>query len=103
MAFDGNSFVHSVMVSRRGEESFQLLLEGRWDAVCYPSVPDAGPAVRHIVLGPDAKGHGRNWTIGRHAEDAVLPGDVCNITVAVDPDGVPTSVSWEVVGNSAVT
>lgn len=96
MAWNGRGFAHSLRLGHDGQESFQLLLDGDWEAVLYPSIPDAGPGVDHGILGPDSLGHGKNWTIGRR--NGVRPGDRCNIVVEVDQSGMPVLVSWAIVG-----
>jgi len=95
MAWNGRGFAHSLRMGRRGRETFQLLLEGCWESVLYPSIPDAGKKEEHEIWGPDALGHGLNWTVGRG--DGAKPGDHCNIDVEVDSSGMPVRVTWDVV------
>uniref|UniRef100_A0A7S4R0D7 Uncharacterized protein n=1 Tax=Alexandrium monilatum TaxID=311494 RepID=A0A7S4R0D7_9DINO len=89
MVWDGERFIHSLQLGPVGEESFQILWEASWDAVYYPSDPDACPGSDHEILGPDSQGHGKNWTV----RDRARRGRRCQISVEVDPTGAPVQVS----------
>lgn len=93
MDWDGTSFVCNVKIPAQGQTSFQLLVEGRWEASVYPSVRDANPWMEYELRGPNDKGHGKNWTIGRHANDA--KGEKLKISVAVDAKGAAKRVTWQ--------
>ena len=36
-----------------------------WERTLYPSCRDGNPFVQHQLMGPDGKGHGRNWTVAQ--------------------------------------
>jgi len=95
MKWDGSRFVEDVTIGKTGWESFQVLVMGRWEASLYPSVRDGNPYVEYKLLGPDSKGHGRNFTIGRHPRDAMRPGDRLKVAVDVDAKGAARRVSWK--------
>lgn len=94
-------FVSSVEIGENGWESFQILLEGKWDTAIYPSIVDANPWVSHKVQGPDGKGHGKNWTMGcpdsekkSHKKNVVEKGEMYKIIAAVGSDQAVTRVTW---------
>jgi polyketide synthase-associated protein len=58
-----------------GQESFQILVNGDWNAVVAPDRPDANPHEAHAIRGPMAFGYGLSWTIGAHEEDAEAAGE----------------------------
>jgi len=94
MQFDGRAFVHWVAMSEQRWESFQILRDGRWETTLYPDVRDGSLWVPHKLKGPDNKGHGKNWTMGRHADDAGEPGTWYKIELRPDERGLPGSVHW---------
>lgn len=94
MKWDGSKFYHTFQVGANGWESFQLLIDGRWEQCVYPSVADACPFVEYRLLGPDNRGHGKNWTVGRHPEDSAKTGERVRLAVAVNSQGLPKQVSW---------
>merc|ERR1712176_941570 len=87
MQWQNGLFVVPITVGPNGWESFQILLNGSWGKVIYPSIPDASPYEEHTVCGPDQKGHGKNWQIGRYAEDEAAPGKSFAIIAALDKRG----------------
>lgn len=109
MRWDGAHFSHVVVVGQRGWESFQILADGDWGRVLYPSVPWASPFKEHRLCGPDRQGHGKNWAIGLPRPEAgernvARPGEVYRIALAVgaapeDPGAAaPRDVAWELLG-----
>jgi len=99
MTRDGTSFVHTMKMSQKGVEHFQILLGGSWDATYYPSIKDAHPHVKHELRGPDNQGHGMNWQIGavgsKAGKNSVKVGARIKIVLAVDEQHVPVSVTWK--------
>lgn len=93
MAWDGTCFMHGMRLGRSGKESFQLLQEGDWEKVYYPSVSEPSPGDEYEILGPDSRGHGQDWSISRR--HGAAPGSHYNIRVEVDSSGAPTEVAWE--------
>eukprot|EP00434_Breviolum_minutum_P003100 symbB.v1.2.002727.t1/scaffold146.1/size298692/8 len=89
MKWDGSKYYHNFQVGSNGWESFQLLMDGRWEQCVYPSVPDGCPFVNYELRGPNNKGHGKNWTVGRHPKDPAKNGDRLRITVSVNSQGLP--------------
>lgn len=94
MQFDGHCFIHWIAMTEQRWESFQILQDGRWEATLYPDVRDGSPWVAHKLKGPDNKGHGKNWTVGKHAEDSGQPGTMYKIELHPDDRGLPGRVTW---------
>lgn len=101
MEFDGQSFIFWTTLSEQKWDSFQILKDGNWDLTLYPDVRDGSPWVRHTLKGPDKRGHGKNWTIGRHKDDAGDPGTVYKIELQPDEKGLPGKVHWTRFGRGA--
>lgn len=97
MKWDGSKFYHNFQVGSNGWESFQLLVDGRWEQCVYPSIPDGCPFVKYELRGPNNKGHGKNWTVGRHSQDQIKVGDKVRVTVSVNSQGLPKEVGWREV------
>jgi len=99
MTREGSCFVHMLKVGPHGYETFQILLDGSWDAVYYPSVRDANPDKDHKLRGPDKKGHGVNWMIGalQRGRQQARPGSHFKIVVSVDGKQLATRVTWRQV------
>lgn len=74
--------------------SFQVLLDGDWSRCLYPDRAHANPHERHEVCGPDDKGHGKNWTIGRNPADQPAVGARYEIRVFLNTDGTAKHVDW---------
>lgn len=103
MDWNGTHFVHDLSIGAAGWESFQILLEGDWRRTLYPSVPFAGPYDHHILLGPDQKGHGKNWSIGLPnpepgEKNAAKLGQRYRVVLRVNHGGVAQEVFWEFLG-----
>lgn len=96
----GSDCVHFVPVPS-GQVRFQILHRGDWARTLYPSVADANPHEPHVVMGPDDKGHGRNWTIGAHPADRCPPGTYFKVILALNDGEDIFSVRWEEVGPEA--
>mmetsp|Transcript_123591 Transcript_123591/g.384783 ORF Transcript_123591/g.384783 Transcript_123591/m.384783 type:complete len:1284 (+) Transcript_123591:36-3887(+) len=92
MAFDDQQrcYCLEMQVGDSGSESFQILCEGDWDMCLHPDRDGAA------LCGPDADGHGKNWTIGE--QDQAAPGTVFRICLKVDDHGVAQKVEWEPLG-----
>jgi len=84
-----------IQMGRTGKETFQLLVDGARDKTLYPSVPNAGPFEAHTVLGPDARGTGKTWCIGRFAEEEAGPGVGMFVMAALDSKGKIRAVDWQ--------
>lgn len=56
---------------------------------------DANPHVEYKLWGPNGRGHGKNWMIGRHANDLATPGDVYKVLVSVNEKGSAKAVTWQ--------
>lgn len=95
LVWDGVCFTTRVKVPDSGEMQFQFLIGGDWKQTLYPSVADAGPFVRHKLMGPDDKGHGLNWKIGGKGCDAPRRGERYRIGLVVDTEQRPYEVIWE--------
>merc|ERR1712178_667220 len=79
-------------------ESFQILQNGDWNATIYPSIVDGSPFVKHELRGPDKKGHGRNFTIGRSKQDKGREGTCYKIRFSPNEYGHPARVTWDILG-----
>jgi len=95
MKWDGFKFVEEVTIGKTRWESFQILVMGRWEASFYPSVKDGCPYIEYKLMGPDAKGHGRNFSMGRHPKDAMRTGDRVSVIVECDAKGAARLVTWK--------
>jgi len=98
MAFDEQSrcYCLEMQTGDAGSESFQILCEGDWDMCLHPDRDNVGMQQEHVLRGPDADGHGKNWTIGK--EDQAVPGAVYRILLQVDEHGVAQKVEWVLLG-----
>merc|ERR1711923_244248 len=92
--------MHNVNIGKNGWESFQILADEKGDKVIYPNTQDAHFATKHVVQGPDSKGHGKNWTIGRPDQEkfkynSANPGERYRIIFSIDLETKKMSVTWE--------
>lgn len=87
-------FLAELTIGREGVESFQLLEDGNWRKVLYPSAVYAGMGDGHRVLGPDSDDQGRSWQIRKTAEEKAVPGASFALYVALDLEGGVRSVMW---------
>jgi len=95
-------FYHFVQLSSQGWESFQILLDGDYKRCIHPSISDANPFVAYTLSGPDNRGHGKNWTIGKHALDKGCKGARYKVRFFPPDAGRVGLVDWEPVSASAV-
>jgi len=63
-------YFHRLKVGGEGRESFQVLLDGRWDKCLHPDRADACSGTDHRLCGPDDRGHEKNWVITADAAGA---------------------------------
>eukprot|EP00913_Durusdinium_trenchii_P024047 g22585.t1 len=103
MKWDGSKFYQVFQVGTNGWESFQLLVGGRWEECVYPSIADGCPFVKYELRGPDNKGHGKNWTVGRHPEDPAKAGHRIRVAVSVNAQGLPKELLWLEVSLAEMT
>jgi len=69
---------------------------GRASRYC---VPDGNPFVKHVLVGPDAQGHGKNWTIGRHESDKAPRGSCYRVQLKMwKHSGRPGKLEWKHLG-----
>lgn len=96
MAFDEQQrcYFLEMQVGEAGHESFQILCEGDWDMCLHPDKEARGNQ-KHKLCGPDADGHGKNWTI---EDEETVPGMVYRIVLKVDRNNVAQKVEWEPLG-----
>jgi len=100
MDWRGGLFTLMVTVGPEGYESFQILLNGKWEKTIYPSIADATPFDAHSILGPDTGGHGMNWRIGKGFPDTVdhaFPGAEFAIIAVINKLGEVKVVTWQEV------
>lgn len=95
MHYTEHGFMCSMKLSDQGWDSFQLVLDGQWERTIYPSVSEASPHRPFSVCGPDNKGHGKNWVVGKHPEDRASPGTEFLIAVPLTAKGGVKHVFWE--------
>mmetsp|Transcript_8171 Transcript_8171/g.14970 ORF Transcript_8171/g.14970 Transcript_8171/m.14970 type:complete len:578 (-) Transcript_8171:57-1790(-) len=89
-------FCSRAQIGAEGRESFQILVDGRWQQCIHPDCMDACPHVAFNLCGPDDRGHDLNWTIGRHPDDKSEPGAVYEVRLMVlASTGTPLVVDWE--------
>eukprot|EP00933_Yihiella_yeosuensis_P036291 TRINITY_DN30032_c0_g1_i1.p1 TRINITY_DN30032_c0_g1~~TRINITY_DN30032_c0_g1_i1.p1 ORF type:complete len:615 (+),score=104.63 TRINITY_DN30032_c0_g1_i1:1207-3051(+) len=104
MAWDGNSYVFVTQLGSRGEESFQILLDGLWERVLHPDRADASPDVSHSLRGPSIDAHGLNWTIGRQrgsTQGSGRAGETYQVRLVLDAFGDPRKVEWSKIDPSS--
>mmetsp|Transcript_22959 Transcript_22959/g.64502 ORF Transcript_22959/g.64502 Transcript_22959/m.64502 type:complete len:99 (+) Transcript_22959:1-297(+) len=95
MPWYGGFFAYPVVVGSSGWESFQLLVESAWEKAVYPSTKDASQFERDwAICGPDGRGHGKNWKVGKAGVEKVWPGLRFSVVVTADAHGRFTSVRW---------
>merc|ERR1712150_16554 len=97
MAFDQMCLCYTaeLEMGSAGCESFQILSDNDWELCLHPDEHDACVQKPHGLCGPDAMGHGKNWTIGLREEDKACPGAVYRIKLKVTADGFAEEVAWE--------
>jgi len=98
MQWQDGMFACPITLGPDGCENFQLLENGSWDRTLYPSAPDASALDEHGVCGPDARGHGVNWQIGKYEEEEARPRARFVIIAGLDKSGAVRLVSWQPVG-----
>jgi len=87
-------YQYNVELGSNGWESFQILSKGDWRRCVYPDTPDGGPHADSTLCGPDDEGHGKNFTIGRHASDRGAEGDRYEVKLFLQADNSPGRVDW---------
>lgn len=98
MQWQEGMFACPVTLGPEGSETFQLLRDASWEKTFYPNVPDASALEEHSVSGPDAKGHGLNWQIGKYEEEEAKPRARFVVIAGIDKTGMVRLVSWQPVG-----
>mmetsp|Transcript_52568 Transcript_52568/g.169622 ORF Transcript_52568/g.169622 Transcript_52568/m.169622 type:complete len:496 (-) Transcript_52568:25-1512(-) len=95
MKWHNGAFVCPVVIGSNGWESFQLLVNGSWSAVIYPSAIDASVWGKGwTVCGPDEHSHGKNWQIGKVRVEKTTPGSRFMVIVCLNRAGAVASVRW---------
>lgn len=88
-------FYTKVQLGAKGWESFQILLDGDYNKTVYPDRADACPHVKYNLCGPDSKGHGKNWTIGKHTLDKGAKNSEYTVRVSLNRNQEVRIVTWE--------
>mmetsp|Transcript_48559 Transcript_48559/g.123645 ORF Transcript_48559/g.123645 Transcript_48559/m.123645 type:complete len:1178 (-) Transcript_48559:122-3655(-) len=93
MTRQGDRYVADVTVGMEPER-FQILADGDWNRILYPSVVDAGLGDEAYLRGPDNRGSQLCWVIGTTAEER--GGGRFEITLLMGgvPGSGPKSVVW---------
>lgn len=91
---EGGYFYFEVQLGTKGEESFQVVINGDWKGRLYPDQADSCPHATHTLCGPDGTGEGKNWTIGRHPLDQGRSGSAYRIRLFLTDDGHARAVDW---------
>lgn len=94
MKWDGECYRYTVKLGVAGNESFQILQDGRWDMRLHPNTEDANPFEFHMLRGPSNGGQGTNWTIGKHEDDKVYAGASVEVRLHLGKAGIPKKVDW---------
>jgi len=84
-----------IQLSSQGWESFQILMEGDYKKCVHPSISEANPYVPYTLCGPDNRGHGKNWTIGKHSLDKGSKGAKYKVRYFPAVGGRAGLVDWE--------
>mmetsp|Transcript_78489 Transcript_78489/g.139176 ORF Transcript_78489/g.139176 Transcript_78489/m.139176 type:complete len:684 (-) Transcript_78489:114-2165(-) len=97
MRWDGERqrYFFRVRLGRESWESFQILLDRDFKKCVHPDCMDACPHEKYGLCGPDDKGHGLNWTIGRHSLDKASPGACYEVRLTLSKGGQVLVVDWE--------
>ncbi|CAJ1363932.1 unnamed protein product [Effrenium voratum] len=95
MEWEDGLFVFPMEVGDDGWDSFQLLRNGSWDHVIYPSIDEAGANDKYTICGPDSGGDDRQWQIGKSEAEEATPGSHFVVCVSLDDKGKVSRVSWE--------
>lgn len=97
MKWDGERqcYFFRVRLGKEGWESFQILLDSDYKKCVHPDRADACPYEKYTLCGPDDKGHGKNWTMGRHALDKGAPGACYEVRLVLSKKGEALVVDWE--------
>mmetsp|Transcript_62045 Transcript_62045/g.116009 ORF Transcript_62045/g.116009 Transcript_62045/m.116009 type:complete len:443 (-) Transcript_62045:77-1405(-) len=95
MEWEDGLFVFPMEVGDDGWDCFQLLENGSWDRVIYPSIEEAGAEDKYTVCGPDDSGDNRSWQIGKNEAEEATPGSHFVVCVSLDDKGKVSRVSWE--------
>jgi len=99
MAYDEQlrRYTVEIQMGSAGRESFQILCDGDWDLCLHPEREGASAQEAHALCGPDAEGHGKNWTLGEGEGDL----SVYRIVLQVDASGRAQRVECERLGPTA--
>lgn len=63
------SYEFEVQLGSKAVENFLILSDGDWRKCLHPDCADTCPQMPCRLCGPDANGHGKSWTIGKHRDD----------------------------------
>lgn len=63
-----------VTLGEGAAESFLILVDGHWEWCMHPDIADASPYFEYQLCGPDIRGRGTHWTIGKHHQDLAAHG-----------------------------
>jgi len=109
MKWTGSDFVYTLEIGQQAWESFQILLDGKWETTIYPSVADANPYTKYRLRGPNDKGHGKNFTIGKPhnsdvpEENTATPGEHYEVAVNMDSRlNIVKKIDWRVLRNEEI-
>jgi polyketide synthase-associated protein len=96
---DDNSCVCDVEIGSSGQESFQILVNGDWNAILTPDRQDANPYDMYRFVGPKPFGYGggKMWTIGAHEQDSDAAGETYQVKLLLRGVGrrkEPHKVEW---------
>jgi len=91
---DCSWFSCELLVGGSGHESFQIVVDEEKRRRLHPDAPDASPHAPSNVCGPDGRGHGKNWTIGKHPKDEAAMGHTYKVWLKLNADGSPRMVDW---------
>lgn len=94
-------YTYEVELGQAGVESFQIWVNGDTNACIHPDCRDGSPHSPHKICGPDGRGHGLNWTIGRYQGDQAAPGARYEIMYYVNNDGSPKEMTWRKTGGGS--
>ena len=94
-------FQFNVQLGSDSFESFQLLLNGRWETCLYPDRPCSSCHSNVVILGPDAGGGDFCWTMGLHHLDEGFPGACCEVRVFVGEGNEIEKVDWVLLSENS--
>jgi len=95
MTWEMGCFWFRLSVGKHRYEAFQLLVEADWEKVYYPSNANASTEETWTVCGPDEKGKGKRWMIGKPRVEKAAAGSQFEVVAALSGKGAVVDICWQ--------